>query len=108
MQLTVTDVDYAPDELYEQVPFTVSLLREMPGSDRPDYWLGVLHSPLRWVTHEGETREVTHLLIAARYVGERIRPGAHELTIGISYVTDQTLLEDARFDWTKIAYVAIG
>jgi len=40
MQLTVTSVDYAPDELYGQVPFVVNLLRQMPGSDRPDYWLG--------------------------------------------------------------------
>ena len=29
MQLTVTSVDYAPDELYEQAPFVVELLRQM-------------------------------------------------------------------------------
>src|SRR5262249_49816159 len=29
-------------DLYEQVPIVVNLIRQMPGDDREDYWLGVL------------------------------------------------------------------
>jgi len=46
MELTITGVDYAPEELDEQTPLVVKLLREMPGDDRPDYWLGELKTPI--------------------------------------------------------------
>ena len=36
MELHVTSVDYAPEELHDQVPLVFELLREIPGSDRPD------------------------------------------------------------------------
>ena len=39
MQLTITSVDYAPEELDEQIPIVAELLRELPGDDRPNYWL---------------------------------------------------------------------
>ena len=40
MELLVEFVDYAPEELHEQVPLIIKLLREIPGDDRPDYWIG--------------------------------------------------------------------
>ncbi len=39
MRLAVTGVDHAPSELEDQTPFTIELIRQMPGPDRPDYWL---------------------------------------------------------------------
>jgi hypothetical protein len=107
MQLTVTGVDYAPEELGAQLPFVVTLLRQIPGSDRPDYWLGSVSPPLRWLVDGGE-RAVSHVVLASRYVGEHIRPGAVDLVIGISYVTDLSLLDDAQLTLAKCAYVAIG
>jgi hypothetical protein len=38
MNIKVTDVDYAPDDLRGQTPFTARILRQIPGSDRPDYF----------------------------------------------------------------------
>jgi len=107
MQLTVKGVDYAPKELSEQVPFEVRLLRQMPGSDRPDDWLGSVTPSLRWVV-DGVEREVTHVVLASRYVGQAIRPGAVDLVVGISYVTDPSLLDDVQLTLAKCAYVAIG
>lgn len=49
MQLTISSVDYSPDDLYDQVPLVVELIREIPGDDRPDYWLGKLREPVHWV-----------------------------------------------------------
>jgi hypothetical protein len=107
VQLTVTSVDYAPDELHEQVPFFVTLLRQIPGSDRPDYWLGSVTPPLRWVV-DGAEREITHLVVSARWVGGQFVKGARHLPLNVAYVIDASLLQDARLEFGKCAYVAIG
>jgi len=65
MKLTITDVDYAPQELYDQTPFNIELLKEVPGPDRPDYWIGKLTTEFRWLEGNVE-RIVTHVVVAAR------------------------------------------
>ena len=107
MQLTVTSVDYAPEELYEQTPFVVDLLREIPGPDRPDYWLGKLQRPIRWLDNNLE-RQITHLVLAARWQGTQIKAKVENLPIGIAYVTDDSQLSESSIDFTKCKYIAIG
>lgn len=107
MRLTITSVDYAPPELDGQIPLTVELLRQLPGTDRPDYWLGVLTKPIRWIDNNIE-KIVSHIVIAARWQGTQIAPGVENLPIGIAYVTDDSLLKDERFELSKSKYVAIG
>ncbi len=106
MKITIHSVDYAPDELYDQVPIVARLTRELRGDDRPDYWLGELARPLLWASPQGN-RTVHHIVVAARWVGTRIEPGA-ELPVGIAYVTDVAQLMEDRLDVKKTAYVAIG
>ena len=107
MELQVTSVDYAPEELYEQVPLVFELLREIPGSDRPDYWIGKCKEPIRWIDGNSE-KEVTHVVVAARWEGTRIEPHAKNLPIGISFVKDKSVLTDKELDSNKCSYVAIG
>ena len=107
MKLRITSVDYAPDDLYEQTPFEAELLRQLPGPDRPDYWLAEVHKPIRWAK-DGKEHNVTHLVLAARWVGGVIAPGIHNTPVNISYVTDQNLLTEKRLDFSRCAYVAIG
>ena len=103
----ITSVDYAPDELYEQVPFDGVLLRKISGPDRPDYWLAELLEPLTW-SHDGENREVSHVVLASRYVGQTITPDFGKLVVGISFVTDQSVLDEEPLDFDKCVYSAIG
>jgi hypothetical protein len=103
----ITSVDYAPDDLYEQVPFDGVLLRKIAGPDRPDYWLAELSEPLKW-SHDGEFRVITHLVLASRYVGQTITPDFGRLIIGISFVTDQSVLDDELLNFDKCFYSAIG
>ncbi len=107
MRMTITDVDHAPGELYAQVPLVVDLLKPMGGAQGVTYWLGRLQRPIRWVFDGGE-REVTHLVLQARWVGDRIRSGARPLPVNIIYVTDDTLLGDTELDGAKGRFVAIG
>jgi hypothetical protein len=107
MRITVTTVDHAPQELRDQLPLVIDLLREIPGDDRPDYWLGKVQRPIGWLV-ENLPRQVTHVVVAARWEGIRIEPGVESLPVGIAYVTDPSVLADDRLDFTKCSYVTIG
>jgi hypothetical protein len=107
VRLIVTSVEFAPEELHDQVPFVVELIRQLPGADRDDYWLGSVVLPLEWWV-DGEERSVRHVVLAARHAGARIEPGVRGLRVGIAFVTDSSLLEDREFDSAKCEYVAIG
>ena len=106
-RIRINDVDYAPDELYEQTPFEATLLREVAGPDRPDYCLAQLAKPLRWV-NGGSTVEVTHVVLAARWVGGKIDSAMHQTPVNIAYVLDPEVLREPKLDLHKCAYVAIG
>ena len=107
MQMTITSVDYAPDELHEQVPIVVRLLRPIAAEEDAKYWLGAVQPPIRWLV-DGTERAVTHVVVTARWVGDRIGAGVSTMPINIAYVTDATLLDGPQLDMTKVAYVAIG
>ena len=107
MRLLVMSVDHSPEELYDQVPFVVELRRQLAGEDREDYWLGTVVVPLEWWV-DGEECAVRHVVLAARHAGQCIEPGVRELAVNIAFVTDQTLLEEARLDMAKCRFVAIG
>jgi len=107
MQLRITSVGYAPSELDEQLPIEIELIRMLPGVDRPDYWLASVKKPVRWLSNN-LVREIRYLVVAARWQGTSIGPGVEHLPIGIAYVTDESLLEDARFELKKAYYAAIG
>lgn len=107
IQLTINSIDYAPEELYDQLPLVIDLMREIPGDDRPDYWLGKATRSIKWIKDNHEY-QITHLVLAARWQGTKIKTGAKNLPVGIAYVTDDTLLDDKHLDFKKCAYVAIG
>lgn len=107
MNIKVTSVDYAPEDLYGQTPFTARILRQMPGPDSPDYWLAELPTPLKW-RHDSTDSLITHLVVTPRWVGGVLAPGAHHLPINIAYVTNASLLSDTRLDFAKSHYCAIG
>jgi hypothetical protein len=69
--------------------------------------LAALVEPLNWLDN-GVSRNVTHIIVAARYEGDTIEPGFERRVVGLAYVTDETLLSDATLDFAKCRYVAIG
>lgn len=107
MKLRITEIDYAPEELYSQLPLEVTLVREIPGTDRPDYWLAHLDKPIFWIRNGTETL-IAHLILCARYQREGIRPGVGSVTIGIAYVLEETVFSEAILDFKKCHYAAIG
>ena len=114
MNIRIHSVDHAPDDLYSQTPLRGRLLRTITKNERSDrfraasgdYWLAALGTPLSW-TKDGVTRTIRHLVLAARWEGTAIQPGA-KLPVGIAYVLDDSLLSSESFDLTQVEYVAIG
>jgi hypothetical protein len=107
VELIITHIECASEDVPDQAPLVVDLIRIIPGDDRPDYWLGSLRSPIRWLV-DTHIRHVTHVIVAARWQGTVIAAGAEDLPIGIAYVTDLSILNDASLNFKKCAYVAIG
>ena|ERR1700730_1958608 len=107
MQLVISSIDYAPEDLYEQAPIVAELIRELPGDDRPDYWLAKTQRPIKWIKDSVE-RHITHLVLAASWNGTKIQSGVEHLPVGIAYVTNRSLLDDIHLDFAKCAYVAVG
>jgi hypothetical protein len=105
---TIRDVDYAAKDLPDQTPFAASLVRRMPGPDRPDYWLAKLAKPLVWEQPTGARRQIEHLIVASRYQGTTVSETMADLPVGIAYVIDESLLDDELLDFSKCHYVAIG
>lgn len=104
---TIADADFAPKDLHDQTPLRARLLRRIPGTDRPDYWLAELDRPITWRRVGGE-RQITHLVVCSRYEGTAISENMADLLVGIAYVTDQSLLDDEALDPGKCQYIAIG
>lgn len=107
MRLTVTRIDHGPEELEAQLPLGIGLVRVLPGPDRPDYWLGRLERPLRWIDGTTE-RWIGHVILTARWQGTQIALGAADVPVNLAYVTDLSLLDDDALEFRKCAYVAVG
>ena len=110
MKLTISSVDYAPVELSEQMPVAVTLIRPLASSvpNRVGAWLGVFDRPVRWTNENGKAVEITHAAVWPRAKGASIGVGARSLAIGLAYVVDPSLLEDAALDLAKTYFVAVG
>jgi hypothetical protein len=107
VKIQIASVDHAPDDLCGQLPLRGRLLRRIAGPPRrPEYWLAELRTPLSW-TSDGVTRTIRHVVLAARWQGTSIGPGAR-IPVNISFVTDHAVLESESFDSAQVEYVAIG
>jgi hypothetical protein len=108
VDIIIKSVDHAPEDLYDQTPIRARLVRMLAGSDRRgrNYWLAELATPISW-TKDGVARSISHLLIAARWEGTSIQPGA-TIPVNIAYVTNDAILSSQVLDLRHTEYVAIG
>lgn len=106
MLLTIVSID-DPPELAMQSPVVVRLVRQIPGPDRPDYWLAEVLQPLQVVLND-QTTDISHVVLTARRQGAAITSGVQQLPVNIAYVVDPALLAEATLDLAKCRYVAIG
>jgi len=104
MRFSVTSVDGAED-FDGALPLKGQILRQLPGPDRPDYFLAALDTPFTW---KKEQKKISHIVIAARWVGGVLAPGMSDTPVNIAYVIDDSIHSDPKLDFRKCYYAAIG
>jgi hypothetical protein len=107
MRLSIDSFDCAFVEIEKAAPIQVLLLRQLPGRDRSDYWLGQLEIPLQ-VPISGEPQTVTYVIVASRWVGHPIRPGILGVPINLAFVLDESQVDEETVNFSKSRFVAIG
>jgi hypothetical protein len=103
MRAQILSVDSGPDDLDGQVPFGAEIVRRLPSSDRPDYWLAKLDRPIAF-SLDGRKREIRWIVFV--FVGESIQPHAGRVWVGLAYVLDEAQIELSALDFRRCRYVA--
>ena len=96
--IKLTRQDDGINDLSSQLPLVCTLVRMMPGSDRPDYWLAKCTKPIQC----GE-KSFEYIIMGLRLVGDVITT-ERESAFNITYVTDLTLFFDRVLDFEKCGY----
>lgn len=128
----IDGIDVGPDDLPAQLPREGALLRQVPGPDRPDYFLGVLDAPLTYRTTLDALREngvdpasadprlirieddgtvelgVFGVCFAARIVGQAPHAGMRDFPVMLAYVVDNSVMRDETIDFSKLVYSAVA
>lgn len=105
MKLKIVSIDYAPDDLYRQIPCSATLIKKMKGPDRPDYWLAKVDKPIIW--EKNKTKDVNYIILASFFVGTSIKVGFGKISMRLAYVIDESILKDIDLIFEKAEYVAI-
>lgn len=115
----------AVEELQRQLPVTAKLMRQIPGPDRPDYFVGRLDQPIKYhpvdgfdwgrslpqfVAEDDAGRFVWiyAIIVASLMAGTQLHAGMKGFPVRVAYVIDHTLGRDAKLDFAKCDYISYG
>ena len=104
IRFEIINADFGPEDLEEQLPIRITVLRQLPGPDTPNYWLVKCDRPLNWKERDCD---INYLIVGCRFEGTKMEKGASMLALNVAYVTDESILNDERTSFDKCAYVAI-
>lgn len=102
IKVELTECDYCSDELAKQLPVKCTFIRMIPGNDRSDYWLARCEVPIKY-----QNAEINYLILATRFVGDKIKNGMGSQVVNVAYVIDETLIKDETLNFDKCEYVAV-
>lgn len=103
LRLEIVRLDDGPSALEQQLPFVCTHVRRIPGSDRPDYDLFAVETPIVW-----NGRRVDRVVIAPRLVGARLGWNMRELLVGLAFAKDGRLADATELDFAQAEYVAVA
>jgi hypothetical protein len=107
MKISIGYIDMGPPELFEAVPIRGTVLKVIPGPDRPDYTLVKLDRPITG-SHGGPEFVVRYLVVAARLMGLQFGPGKRDVPANIAYVIDESVLTHETLEFSKCLPVGVG
>lgn len=101
-RMEILRIDEGLFELEEKLPITISLLRQIPGENRDDYWIGELDKTLLY-----NDSYINYVIVATYFTGTKMLIKENKKTISLAYVLDETVLNDDSLSFEKCKYVAI-
>jgi hypothetical protein len=104
MRIIIPSADGNRD-LEDVLPIKGTVVRKLPGNDRPDYSLVALDAPF---FSRREQTSISHIVVSARWEGGVLDANMSMTPVNILYVTDESLLLDSRLDFGKCRFKAIG
>lgn len=103
--LIIEDFDAVPQGA--AAPLRVDLLHPLLSDDGSEYWLGSLEQPILY-QKDGQSVDVRHAVVAPGWAGTSFHHAFEGGRVNLAYVTDNTLLNDAKMSFAKVDYVAFG
>lgn len=108
-EIEISAISKGPDELSYQLPIQAKVLKQVPGKDRPDYFLAELEKNIFWVNGKnGTNTEVSYLIVCSKKKNQSVAANMKDAVIAIAYVTDESLKTEPKLDFKKCKYIAIG
>ena len=104
IRFEIINADFGPRGLEEQLPMKITILRQLPGLDTPNYWLAKCDKPLKW---KEQNCDINYLIVGCRFEGVKMEKGAKMMALNVAYVTDESILGDDKTSFDKCAYVAV-
>lgn len=107
--IEISDILKGPKELSYQLPIEAKVLRQIPGKDRPDYYVVKLEKSVVWIDEEKEINtEVNYIVVCTKKKSQDVANDMKDVLLAIAYVKDESLTDDPKLDFRKITYVADG
>lgn len=107
--IEIESIAKGPKELTYQLPVQAKIQKQIPGKDRPDYFLAELETPVFWVDEkQGINTEVTHLILCTKKKSQSIASDMKDVIVAIAYVINDAVLNEPTLDFKKCKYVATG
>lgn len=107
--IEISSISKGPKELSYQLPIKARVLKQIPGKDRPDYFLAELDKSVVWVDEKKNINtEINHLIICSKKKSQAVSGEMKDVIIAIAYVTDESVQTDPTLDFKKCTYVADG
>ncbi len=99
----VVSIDDGSQELHTSLPISAVIINKMQSPDGGEYYLASLKEPLL-----SDKREVSYIIVGARFMDTGISPAMKDLPINIALVTNNDLAEEEVMDFDKAEFAAIG
>jgi hypothetical protein len=107
--IEISAISKGPEELSYQLPIEAKVIRQIPGKDRPDYFVVELDKSVVWVDEKKNINtEVNYIVVCTKKKSQSVANDMKDVLLAIAYVKDESITKDTKLDFTKIAYVADG
>lgn len=107
--IEITSISEGPEELTYQLPINAKIIKQVPGKDRPDYFIAELEKSIVWVNKSNkENVEVSHLILCTKKKSQQITKNMKDVIVAIAYVLHDSVLIESTLNFKKCKYIAVG